>query len=1043
MRPLKALAALAALIAIVVGPPILLVMFIGNPIPADLTLTTSLSDDAVIRLASLVVWALWLQTTGCIVAETASAIRGAHLARIPGTFAGQRHLARALVALVIAGASAPTLTPHAADAVTTQTTTQPAETHANPAPPGPAPQHASEAHETRSHPEARTVTVARGDSLWKLADEHLGNGERWPEIKAANQGRTMNDDRVFRGEDTLQPGWELTIPTVAPAGTDRIVQPGDTLSQIALDELGNANRYPEIFDASRHLDQPVPLVDPNLIYPGQRLDIPGKEATRHEVTGETSEAVPTRHRPAPKAAEAVMRSPRAVEIAHADTGTHQVATHHLAAADVEEPSGLPSWVIPGLATASGTLLAGALLKLMRRRRAMQHRHRRPGYVLSDPPTATLAAEKSIAVAGGIGEALVDRLDQILRRLATTLIAEGMPLPDVAAVEVTEGVIAIHAQARCTLPPPWTDQGEGLVWTIGRETDLQLIGPDPQRLPAPWPLLVTLGHDKRDGVWLLNLEGRTIAVTGDRLASEDLLRFIAAEILCNPWSRTTRLDVIGACEELVIINSIKARAHETLADLASAGVAEAVTTIDRLADLEIPDGPSARAADDDPDPWPSRVAIVANSDVVAELDQLAELIGDHTRRTGAALILTGVDLPATWTIELEDAQTLRLPEAELSLTPVGLSQSEATDMATLLAHLDSEVDQPAADLEGAEPWMTVATESGALRETLRIDRSATTLEPASSVLPREDESYLTAGATTVSDLNAVAPKVTARVQAEVQSLDPGLDDDVAEWHDDNAQRPRLTVLGPVAVRVPGNPKVARPAFQAELLTYLTTRRHGATADELCTAFDLEGPRARNDVGILREWLGFHPVTGNLFIPNARNGPAAKRRGIPIYEAVDILSDHDLFRRLHVRGQSRGPEGLADLIAALRLVTGRPFQQLRTTGWAWMFEGDRLDQHAVCAIADVAHTVVTASLAAGDVPTAREAVDTALDAAPDEEFTRLDHAAVLAAEGHAELAARVVNDDVCNRSDDENQRSDPSGRAESVIEAKRWNAGRRVV
>jgi nucleoid-associated protein YgaU len=47
------------------------------------------------------------------------------------------------------------------------------------------------------------------------------------------------------------------------------VKPGDTLSKIAKDQLGNANAYMEIFNANR--DQ---LQDPDKIKPGQVLKIP-------------------------------------------------------------------------------------------------------------------------------------------------------------------------------------------------------------------------------------------------------------------------------------------------------------------------------------------------------------------------------------------------------------------------------------------------------------------------------------------------------------------------------------------------------------------------------------------------------------------------------------------------------------------------------------------------------------------------------------------------------------------------------------------------
>lgn len=48
------------------------------------------------------------------------------------------------------------------------------------------------------------------------------------------------------------------------------VKKGDTLSQIAKEFYGDAMRYPEIFEANRPM-----LKDPDLIYPGQVLRIPG------------------------------------------------------------------------------------------------------------------------------------------------------------------------------------------------------------------------------------------------------------------------------------------------------------------------------------------------------------------------------------------------------------------------------------------------------------------------------------------------------------------------------------------------------------------------------------------------------------------------------------------------------------------------------------------------------------------------------------------------------------------------------------------------
>jgi nucleoid-associated protein YgaU len=48
-----------------------------------------------------------------------------------------------------------------------------------------------------------------------------------------------------------------------------VVQSGDSLSKIAKELLGDAGRWPEIFEANKDK-----IKDPNLIYPGQELDIP-------------------------------------------------------------------------------------------------------------------------------------------------------------------------------------------------------------------------------------------------------------------------------------------------------------------------------------------------------------------------------------------------------------------------------------------------------------------------------------------------------------------------------------------------------------------------------------------------------------------------------------------------------------------------------------------------------------------------------------------------------------------------------------------------
>ena len=188
--------------------------------------------------------------------------------------------------------------------------------------------------------------------------------------------------------------------------------------------------------------------------------------------------------------------------------------------------------------------------------------------------------------------------------------------------------------------------------------------------------------------------------------------------------------------------------------------------------------------------------------------------------------------------------------------------------------------------------------------------------------------------------------------------------------------------------------------------------------------------------MRDWLGVNPRTSQKHLPDARQSTAAKAAGVGVYQVNGLLVDADLFRRLRLRGEARGADGITDLRRALTLVGGQPFDQLRTGGWSWLHEGDRLDQHMLCAVVDVAHIVTTSALKSGDFGQARTAAELAALAAPHEEIPRLDLAAVAAAEGHAREAERILREDVCDRSDDGEAPMELSGRTESIIRSHDW-------
>lgn len=1073
---LSALLAAVVLIGLLAGLPVLLVLVGGNPLPnelpslADIGSALRSPDDGTLILSLAVIlgwmaWALLLAATAAEVVEQLATVANRPRGRIAAPSKGlslPRSVVRPLVAAVLAGfVSVPGLAP----AVVADT--GPAATSAAPV--------VTEEKAAEDGPALGTYTVQRGDTLSGIAAEELGEGGRYGEIYAANAAQIVDPDLIYPGEVLVLPGAPQAMTDLE--AIDVQVQPGDTLSALAAKHLGDGTQWPAIYHASALIEQADGgrLTNPDLIEVGWQLKIPDGPPAEAAPPATTTEAVPDLTPAAQSAADAGQVLGTHLRMVHPETPARETTPEPTAPAGDSTPEArensaadqqLPAspaqmvgeapeagfeltapWLLAGLASAGGVLAGGLWLRLRERRRS-QDRHRRPGRLIGQPVPQELApVEQTVQVVGPVAAVTVETLDRTLRHLAATMTQDGQSVPPLVAARLSaaEGVDLFLTDA-VTLPPPWLPVDED-------ETRWRMAHPDSTRAPevsAPYPLLSVVGTDDAGDTWLLNLEGLHVSIQGDEEMARDLARYIAAGALLQGWSREVHVDCLGIAAEL---QGLDPERVTTTGDLEPAQhhVRDIIT---RANTQGVHDVATARVRGSGDDTWPARLVMVGVDTQPAQ--ELAAQVLEDPERVSASIVVCGADLGSdrSLVLEVDEAGRLDVAGVGLQLVAAGLTADEARGCAMLCEAAEDRTTTPVPAHRQTHPDEVhhYMDQAGAVRQDLveaRQDSEAqhesSSAESAdvegedlaadpSTTLPAADEVYVSAAATTSNDLQQVAPVVPEPVATKMRECDPGLDEDLKAWHDDDSRRPRLSLLGAVHAKTFGQGISNGKAYLVEVLSFLALRPDGATPAQLAEAFGLTDKKARDHVSTLRKWLGTDPRTGALHLPHAVD--ASRADGVKVYRVEGLLVDVDLFKRLHARGQARGAAGVEDLIAALRLVRGEPFDQLRTGGWGWFWDGgERVDQYVLVGIEAVAHTVILHSIQSGDLDTARWAAQVSLRANPHSEVARLDMASVLMREGSpsaATAAAEMLRDEVIGRADGQEIPMDLPARTEEILQ-----------
>lgn len=203
---------------------------------------------------------------------------------------------------------------------------------------------------TVAETERATCVVRPRDSLWRLAEDHLGDGLRWRDIWELNRGKEFPVGSHLRDPDLIRPGWVLDLPADATV-LDPTSTPPPEEGRVDADPAPTPTSVPE----------PVPPAVPAV---GEWVPV----------------APPASDVPAETRPPAGSPTPAPVQDGHDD--------------------GLS--VSNNVRTLVGSVLAVGLVAYLGRLRLAQQRRRTPGRTVRMPPERLVATESELRRTAGAG-----------------------------------------------------------------------------------------------------------------------------------------------------------------------------------------------------------------------------------------------------------------------------------------------------------------------------------------------------------------------------------------------------------------------------------------------------------------------------------------------------------------------------------------------------------------------------------------------------------------------------------------------------------------
>lgn len=912
--------ALLVLMGVLVGIPAVLVAIAGNPFPtaeqwhAIVTLTPDYGNVIMFtKILPLVIWVLWAAFAIPFLVELVAAFGGRNTTKKVAAFRGQQKLAAGLIgAVAVMFASGVGALAAPASAAADSYAVGSVDASVSPLDLSQVVASVQVSQTPQEAPEQQVLVhqVVEGDTLWDLAVQYYGEGERFPEIFNANLG-VQPDGQTLTDPDLIHPGWQFSIPGVytkapaqeAPAPSTPAPSPDESVQAPSAD---------------------APVLDGAEGGAGGGAGGAAGGATGIREMGGSID------RPM------VEQAPSVDDVSEAGE---------------EIDVAIPMMTAGGIA---GLLVAG-LLGALGARRLRQRRKRVKGERIALPESEVADLELEMRmVENPIGVADVDNA---LRTLQAWAEDNGEQLPELLAVRVADDEVALYLAAPADLPAPFESMHEDRTAWVVRPGQAQ--APDRPTV-SPYPALATIGTDAQGGYLLLDLEQiGSLNVTGDEETARGMLNALACEFATNPWSDEIQVTLVGLDDALArdldririhqvadvpaLIRNLRADLNDRREALDTYGVGGVLEARSRATEIET---------------WAPHIVILAETPIGSLRDDLAELVA-RMPRLGIATIAQGTALVAGSSIEVTSTEEAEYRSGgalpPLPFRPQILEGEELELVRSLFATTDLEaqsinLEQEHAHVNAAEPELVeIATEAPV--EPVAADVA----EPVDV-----DEPEAAPVAAASSEISEVALAVVEE-QTETTATDidaPSVE--VPDW-----PAPYIRLLGPVdALNVDMDAIPGRGIeFLAFLLLQNTPSVPGALVQERLwpDTFSTDNNNARQLAKQLRRILGHDPF-GQPLLPEGRSNA-----GFTIHKM--IRTDWHDFCDLIGPDLSATPN--ENLIRAIRLVRGKPFDGLkRTKGrsawWAWRAP---IEETMRAAILDAADELTHRALATGKFDDAR--------------------------------------------------------------------------